>query len=469
VAHGSFTRAARLLIAAGVIASSANAMAGSEAWPLALARWQHREPGAWTAWQTAAHDEPEAARRLADADALYRGGIAELAAGADASPRLRAAAEIAPIDPHLYLPLARACRGRGAGARAADFYRKYLAEAADGPERAEAGRELAQLGPEIADPFALNEDPPRRAWLAIPALAGLVLLALFLGRRRTLRIGEILQRHPERAATVAYQLGVLRHELIKHRLMPIKNGATATPPSDLITSAWYRHLDLIAAALGVTRRRLFADASFRAAGAAMHSLAAAEARGRSAPADALARLSEFDRRLTAWSRLGERTSIDAALFERLLDSLRDERPGRRLGVRVEIIAPSASARVAVLSQDLLLVLRNMTRNAIAATEQGGGASILITSELFVDDTGGEWVRIVVHDVSEARPPMDRASEDDRWRGLGLIRATLERYGGALVEVAPAAGFVKALAASLPRVADDGDLEQAPAGKRRVAA
>jgi hypothetical protein len=251
--------------------------------------------------------------------------------------------------------------------------------------------------------------------------------------------------------------------------MPLKNGATATTPSALITSAWYRHLDLIAAALGVTRRRLFADTSFRAAGAAMHSLATAEARGRPAPAHALARLAEFDRRLTAWSRLGERTSIDAALFERLLDSLRDERPGRRLGVRVDVVAPSAPARVAVLSQDLLLVLRNLTRNAIAATEQQGGASIRIASEVYVDDTGGEWVRVVVHDASEARPPVDRGCEDDRWRGLGLIRATLERYGGALVEAPPAAGFAKALAASLPRVEDDDDLEQAPARKGRAAA
>ena len=64
-------------------------------------------------------------------------------------------------------------------------------------------------------------------------------------------------------------------------------------------------------------------------------------------------------------------------LEAQVDSLRDERPDRRLTIRVEIAAPASPMQVAVLSQDLLLVLRNLTRNAITAAEQCGGAAIRI--------------------------------------------------------------------------------------------
>jgi signal transduction histidine kinase len=391
---------------------------------------------------------------------LYREGVDELARGEDGTARLRAAAQIAPIDPRLYLPLARACRERGAGARAADFYRKLLAENVDEQDRRAARRELAQLG-EVADPFALT--PARSpAWVVAPITILAVLgIALWLRRRGGLRVDELLRLHPERAAAVAYQIGVLRHELLKHRLAPLRHGASTAPPSDPIAAAWHRHLDVLAAALGTTRARLFADPSFRAAGVAIRALAAAESRGVLAPNDALAALQGFDRRLAAWARAGEHTTLDSAWLDRLVDSLRDEHAGRRLAVHVEVEAPVASLHVAVLSQDLMLVLRNLTRNAITACEREGATKVRITTAVHVDDTGGEWARVVVHDPSDARLP-PRAAEDERWRGLGLVRATLERYGGALVEVPPASGFKKALAASLPR-ADAFD-DEAAAGQ-----
>ncbi len=65
------------------------------------------------------------ASRLGEADRAYRDGIAALEVGSDDAPALlQRGAERGPIDPALYLPLARACRIRGAGERAADFYRK---------------------------------------------------------------------------------------------------------------------------------------------------------------------------------------------------------------------------------------------------------------------------------------------------------------------------------------------------------
>ena len=136
-------------------------------------RLQDRKPGAFREWSALAkRDGGEAAVRLAKADATYRAGIAALEQGRDeATPLLRRGAEEGPIDPSLYLPLARACRSRGAGDRARDFYRKASTESDDLATRDAATDELARLSPAIVDPFSTSGTPaPLSPWLALALL-----------------------------------------------------------------------------------------------------------------------------------------------------------------------------------------------------------------------------------------------------------------------------------------------------------
>ena len=96
---------------------------GDRAWRDAAERWNERDPAAFASWQ-ALDAETGPGRRahaaLAQADAEYRRGIALLVrrrrrrrARAPRAGRARA-----PIDPALYLPLARACHRRGLDERA---------------------------------------------------------------------------------------------------------------------------------------------------------------------------------------------------------------------------------------------------------------------------------------------------------------------------------------------------------------
>jgi hypothetical protein len=260
------------------------------------------------------------------------------------------------------------------------------------------------------------------------------------------RVEQILVAHPERATAFVYLANVLRHELLKHRLAPHRGERLLVDaqPIDPLSSAWHRHVDMLAAALGLPRARLLREPHFRYAERAVAAIERAEqAAGAVAPAH-LRALAALDLALVGWSRRIERTELDAGLLERLVESLRDERPGRRLAAEVELaVGPPLAALM--LRSDLLLVLRNVARNAIAAAEAQHARAIRIVTRVHLDETGQEWARVVVHDPSPARPPAESPVD----RGLGLVRATLERYGGALVEVAPDDGFAKALAVSLP--------------------
>src|SRR5438105_4020692 len=89
----------------------------AEAWRRAEELWARRDPGAFRAWRAidpASAEGRTARRRLDEAELRYRAGIGLLGAGdPGAREALRAGVEIAPMDPALYLPLARACRDRG--------------------------------------------------------------------------------------------------------------------------------------------------------------------------------------------------------------------------------------------------------------------------------------------------------------------------------------------------------------------
>jgi hypothetical protein len=151
------------------------APAGERAWRTAEQLWQRRDPAAFAAWQKLDPATPNGARaheRLNRADQEYRRGIALFS---DGDPRARelleTAAGRAPLDPALYLPLARACHRRGLDERAAAMYARFLAQAPAGADAEAARRELGALGDDISTSF----EPPRsspsswlRAWLLVP-------------------------------------------------------------------------------------------------------------------------------------------------------------------------------------------------------------------------------------------------------------------------------------------------------------
>src|SRR5690606_17405583 len=111
----------------------------ARAWAEAQRRWhEERDPLAWRAWaqlDPGTSEGREARRLLAEADALYREGIARVDSGApDARRSFEEALLLAPMDPRLNLPLARAFRRRAdldpenphLFVRAAFTYRKFL-------------------------------------------------------------------------------------------------------------------------------------------------------------------------------------------------------------------------------------------------------------------------------------------------------------------------------------------------------
>src|SRR5882724_10037198 len=96
------------------------------------------------------------ARRV-EAERHYRAGIAHLGAGdlAAAREEMHRGTQLAPMDPALYLPLARACRDRGLTQRAVEFYQKYLSSS---PADAVAAAELGAIDAEFDD--VLREERP---------------------------------------------------------------------------------------------------------------------------------------------------------------------------------------------------------------------------------------------------------------------------------------------------------------------
>jgi len=132
-------------------AGAPDAGASSHAqWARAQDLWRRRHPDAYAAWRAigppTSPDARAARARLADADRWYREGIRRVRQGEpDATGAIQEGSRIAPMDPELYLPLARACRDRGAVLRAAEFYKKFMLGAPTSADWPAARRELGPV------------------------------------------------------------------------------------------------------------------------------------------------------------------------------------------------------------------------------------------------------------------------------------------------------------------------------------
>lgn len=445
----------------------------------------------------------------------YRDGVERFERGeSGAREALAEGARIAPMDPSLYLRLARACRDREIDLRAAEYYSKFLAAVPEGPDARAAREELRALDPtlagvfdppsapvaEVAPPPTLPESDP---WLA--ALAGL-LVGLVLGasgltlarnwRRRGVAFERLLATTPEVHPAAAYLVGSLRHELLKHRIGATRDALDRDKPDGerlaflhrrlygepTLSVAWRGHVEAFERALG-PRVDLRRDRAFRRAARAIAALGRLERRVSRGDASVLPEIKRhhdvlvaFDARLAELVRDLVRTRVDEAFVREVVDAVRAEHSAGGVeldGLEVSVLG-SAETQVSspsgdrdlekrapndvvveVFRVDLVLVLKNVVRNAILAVGRAAPPrKVAVRVELELEPTGDETVRLRVLDSSpEALDPevlFDRRVD----RGLGLVAAAVRRYGGAIdVEPAQEAPYTKAVVVSFFRVAD----------------
>lgn len=479
-------------------------------WAAARALWHiDRDPAAYRAWREIDPSTPEGreAHRLIDeAEPHYRRGIERVRDGdPDARASFERAVRIAPMDPVLYLPLARAFRDQGRDApenphffiRAAEYYRKFLALVPSDPRVEEARAELAEIDPDASRLFAppgegergAAEAPPTPEavatwplWVAVAALAlaiGAVGLLLVRSRGRRESLEALAARRPELHPAIHYLVSSLRHELLKHRIGAVGGaidalGAGTASDAQLeflrgrlyggepLVDAWRGHVAAFERALGPELDLWRSDRSFREAGRAIEAIAKLEtrlsdARARARLARAHATLRALDAQLGTFAQRLVRTSVDGALFRDVVDAVRGEYAAGQVALdEVVIRSPEPAPAVEVFRVDLVLVLKNVVRNAILAVgAEEPPRRIGLDVETQIEPTGEETVRIHVRDTS----PEELSTEDIHARrmsrGLGLVTAALARYDGAIL-VEPGEGeWKKSVVVRFFRAADEG--------------
>jgi signal transduction histidine kinase len=145
-----------------------------------------------------------------------------------------------------------------------------------------------------------------------------------------------------------------------------------------------------------------------------------------------------------------RTEVDQALLQQVVTEVRQEyAPGAVELDGLDVEADEAVA-VEVFRVDLVLVLKNVFRNAVlavAAAPQPRRVRLAVRVELEV--TGEETIHIEVSDTSDAPLTLEMIRDREFGRGLGLVSAAVDRYGGAIsIEPGPD-GFEKSVVVSFP--------------------
>ena len=464
-------------------------------WHEAEARWKRGDATAYQAWRRLQRQEQhgrQAWERLQRADVLYRRAVEELRGNqAGVRETLAEALALAPMDPALYLPLARACRERGSLWRAADFYRKYLAQHPPVEEANAARHELSALVGD-RDPFppAFEEEPrnvasttnePGGDWpwpyWAVPFLA-LLSLAVLLRSRRSRRarpLRDLVLPRPELHQTVAYQIGCLRHEFLKHRigaaaeaLRALSRGQASAEQrgfleerlrrGEPLLAAWRAHVASLERSLGLKVPLIRADPHFRDAQRALtlltHEAAMTGANGGRRLEQALAHLDGLDRELAGLVARLARCSVDEAFLRDVLDATRSEWASGKVELDDVTVGPVPElVAVDVYATDLRIVLKNILRNAISALDGNPHPRRLAIDVLLeLEATGEEVVRIRVRDSSTQRlESLDTAAElAGVEHGLGLVRTALLRYDGSLETTPGGDGYAKAVVVRLFR-------------------
>lgn len=201
------------------------------------------------------------------------------------------------MNPALFLPLARALHAQENDFLAMQFYRSYLRSLPDSVDAAVAAQELKVLESELTQ---LSPDSmvtasfPRTPWWRTSAagLIGIVLLAgwvLLLRNRffwqRGVSLAQVALQSPELQPALAYLIGTLRHELLKHRIGAVSQlvrslASQKHSPSEEQrrflhqrlfggtprAQAWKEHLQGFGRALGAGHQCVRSDADFGGSG-----------------------------------------------------------------------------------------------------------------------------------------------------------------------------------------------------------
>ena len=461
--------------------------------------WQGLDPGS--------PQGQKAQGRLAQAAAQYRQALQLLQSGQPgAREALRRGKALAPMDPQLFLPLARALRAQENDDLAAQFYRGFLRHLPTSPDAVTARAELEQLerdrAPQPDDPAlsqgGLRFTPLGLGLLVALSVAGLA-IGLFLARnRRGQGLAAIMQQHPELQPALAYALGTLRHELLKHRIgTATQLQARSAPLSDDdlrflcrqlygggegeregrgdqavgkgLRDAWDDHVRRVARVVGCAPAQLLREPGFARAQQAITQLLRCEPAVRRGQRSVLRRvagaeatLRSFDAQLATLLARMQRTELSVELFQQALSAVQSEAAVADVVLDdLQLVAPQGDLRivVAVYQTDMLLVLRNLLRNALRALSNSPPPRRLavdVLSELL--PTGEELVRLRVHDSALGSIPEDRlrgtAAQPQGPRGLDLVRMTVQVYGGSLAVEKGLPGYRKCVVVRLFRLLDD---------------
>jgi signal transduction histidine kinase len=453
-----------------------------QAWRAAEKAYQENGDGSayrlWAVLDPAGAKGREAHRRLAIADEHYRHAIDLFRAD---QPGVREAMQeglaLGPIDPAHYLTLARLCAERGITFRAVDFYRKYLSQEPAPLEASAARLELANLtvGKDPFRPlFAEDSRPPESQQHAAPPIWVLGLLgpplafALYLrvrNRRRCLR--RLLADRPEWHQTVAYHLGCLRHEFLKHCVGPlgeplraIERGKASADENQFLRDrlsqgaplrlAWRAQLHALESSMGIAWKLDSVDPLFRPARVAMEQLGRQRWPIRQADAKRLlaahAALMTFDRQLSDLVAGLVRCSVDEALLTEIVESTRSEWVTAKVPLDEIRIGPVPSGvEVDVFRTDLRIVLKNVVRNAIQAVASAPAPRRLaLDVQVEPEPTGEEFVVFRVRDSSPGGLDSGEGNGNEVEHGLGIVNTALRRYDGSLQVVPDSDGYAKAV-------------------------
>lgn len=486
-------------------------LVSDSAWQHALTESQKPELAAgyeeWLRLDPHSRYGAAARTRLGQADTHYRQALTLLQKGQPgAREALLRGKALAPMEPSLFLPLARALHAQENDFLAVQFYRSYLRHLPSSSDAPAARRELTQIETELSvlttdlassDDRAEASDGFRSLSLLPFLLFGSALLGLLLGLRWLLQRLR-LRRHgslralaldnPELQPALTYLIGTLRHELLKHRIgaasqllttLAFQKGQPSAEQRHFLhrrlyggaplLAVWNEHLQSLQRVLRVSHRLAEVDPGIAKAHRAIERLVRAERQLLTGKHGVLAQLARsesellhFDRELADLVRHMQRTLIDEALLAQALTEVRSEPRAAQVSIDEALLLPAAEpVYVAVYRIDLLLVLKNLIRNAVLAVEHSPAPhriAIEVQTELL--STGEELVKMRVHDSCPSAIPAVRITGSDDavpgQRGLDLVRMTLRVYGGSLGIEEGRPGFAKCVVAQLFRVLDEED-------------
>ena len=145
-----------------------------------------------------------------------------------------------------------------------------------------------------------------------------------------------------------------------------------------------------------------------------------------------------------------RTDVDIALLEQVVSEVRQEYAPSAVELDSLTVDAGEAAAIEVFRVDLVLVLKNILRNAVLAVGRAPAPrSVRLGVRVAMEMTGEETVHIAISDTSDAPLTLEMIRDREFGRGLGLVSAAVDRYGGAIsIEPGPT-GFVKSVVVSFP--------------------